>query len=276
MFIIFLLRLCYHKCFHNPIKKKYTGTVAVLANGPSLKEVIPLLTKDEAFKNVDFIAMNFFALDDVFFKIKPKHYCLADPMFHMDSIRIQEVRKLFTLMQEKIDWEINLYILKTYPDFLRFSNLTNKNVHIIKVNNILYSGYNLFRNFFITKNLAMPRLEGSVALLAIFVCINSGYSNIRLYGVDHNFFDSLCVNENNQLCNKATYFYDKETVKLSPIYKSNGEIWKISEYIMEKGWLFTSHDLLASYAEYMNVNIINCTKNSLIDSYKRFSASEGK
>lgn len=34
----------------------------------------------------------------------------------------------------------------------------------------------------------------TVALMAIYVGINSGYSEIDLYGVDHTFFDSLTVN----------------------------------------------------------------------------------
>jgi len=269
-FIYFLLRLCNRRCFCNPIKEKYTGTIAVLANGPSLKDVIPLLTKDEVFKNIDFIVMNFFAFDDVFFMIKPKQYCLSDYMFFNDSSRIHEVRKLFNLMQEKIDWKMNLYIPVEYPDFIKFSNITNRNISVIMMNNFIYSGFNSFRNYFYKRGLAMPPIN-SVAILAIFVCINSGYSSIKLYGVDHNFFDSICVNENNQLCNKTTHFYDNNAIVLSPIcdlYK-NEEIMKVSEYLADRTKVFVGHDLVSMYAEYMNVDIINCTKHSLIDSYKR-------
>jgi hypothetical protein len=113
-FICFLLSLIRYRSFSNPIKKKYSGTVAVLANGPSLKEVLPRLTTDEEFKNIDFIVMNFFAFDDVFFKIKPKHYCLADPMFFKENHQINDVKRLFNILQNNVNWDLNIYIPK--PD----------------------------------------------------------------------------------------------------------------------------------------------------------------
>ena len=49
----------------NPLKKVYSGKVAMLANGPSMKNVLPRLTTDE-FKNTDFIVLNFFGMFGLF------------------------------------------------------------------------------------------------------------------------------------------------------------------------------------------------------------------
>jgi hypothetical protein len=256
------------RSFSNPIKKKYSGTVAVLANGPSLKEVVPHLIVDDEFKDVDFIVMNFFAFDDAFFKIKPKHYCLADPIFFQESHRIDEVRKLFALLQNNVDWELTIYVPKTqYRQFIRFSGMTNKKVSIVGLNCVPYTGFESLRNVFYKKGLAMPRLQ-TVANMAIYIAINCNYPEIKLYGVDHNFFDSWCVNDQNQLCSKYTHFNDA-TEHIKPFLDCDGSVIKISKYLKLLSYMFKSHDLLADYAKYLKVNILNCTEGSMIDSYER-------
>jgi hypothetical protein len=268
-FVWFLLNLVRYKSFSNPIKRRFSGTVTVLANGPSLREILPRLAIDDEFKNIDFIVMNYFAFDEVFFRIKPKHYCLADPVFFKESHKIDEVKKLFQILQNNVDWALNIYITQTCQEFVKFSSLTNKNLSIIKVNCADYKGYELLRNKFYKKGLSMP-IPQNVSIVAIYVGLNSGYSLIKLYGVDHNgFFDSLCINENNQLCYWYKHFYDNG--KLEPIINPAGLVFKVSEYITCISLMFKSHDILAKYAEYLNIKIINCTKDSLIDSYERQS-----
>jgi hypothetical protein len=268
-FIYFLLLLVLKKSFSNPLKKKYSGMIAVLANGPSLKEVIPNLTVNDEFKNIDFIVMNFFAFDDIFFKIKPKHYCFVDPMFFEANHRINEVRELFAVLQNNVDWKMNIYISKVmYRKFMTLSGITNEKITIVKMNAANYTGYEYLRNFFYKNGLSIPPMS-SVAILAIYVSLNSGYSTIKLYGVDHNFFDTICINEKGELCGKETHFYDNGGIVLKPMLRSdNSNVWKVSDFLLEKCVLFKSHDLLANYAQYLHVHIFNCTKVSMIDSYK--------
>jgi hypothetical protein len=267
-FLYFLYLLLRVKAYCNPIKKVYSGRAVILANGPSLKEVIPRLTIDDIFKNVDFVVMNFFAFDDVFFIIKPKHYCFIDLIFIQDSYKKDEVYKLFTVLQERVDWDLNIYVVGHwyYEKFIKFFEFTNGFLKIIPINYFLYKGYKNLRNFFYKKSLAIPELN-NVALLAIYVSINLGYSEIDLYGVDHSFFNSLCVNENNQLCDMYAHFYDISEIK--PVRYANGSIPKVASHIKNMLIVFEGHDFLADYAKYANVKIINCTKNSMIDSYER-------
>jgi len=270
--IFLLIKICVARSFFNPIKKKYNGTVAVLGNGPSIKEALPLFENSEEFKNIDFIAMNFFALDEVFFKIKPKHYCFMDPQFFKENVKrydIVKIRKLFAAMQDRIDWELNLYIIDYQDgnDFLKFSQITNKSIRIKKIKYVPYIGPTfIYRNFY-------PKgamFSGSnVSLLAILVAINSGYSNVMLYGVDHTFFDFV-VDENNQICRKNIHFYDKGTSIIpEPLVNPDGTTRKVSAMLSIFSEAFKSHDILSNLADSLNVNIINCTKHSLINSYKR-------
>ena len=65
---------------HKSFSRRYSGEVAIVANGPSLREVLSKFQMDK-FSDTDFNVLNFFGMEAVFTRIKPKHYCLADPMF---------------------------------------------------------------------------------------------------------------------------------------------------------------------------------------------------
>lgn len=268
-FIYILIQLLLQGAYKNKLENKFAGTVAVLANGPSLKEELPKLNSSEEFKNVDFIVLNFFAFEKTFFEIKPKHYCLADPMFFQDSLKKVNVEKLFTILQNEIDWDIYIYMPSVrYNQFIKYSKITNTHIKIVKMNANSYFGYEKFRHFFYKKNWAMPAPQ-TVANLAIFIGLNSGYEEVRLYGVDHTFLDSLSVNENNQLCNRELHFYDDQR-SLKPLFNiCTKEVYKVSDYLFAIGNMFRSHDLLNKYAIYLNVKIVNYTTCSMIDSYNR-------
>ncbi len=270
MFLYFLAMLILQRSFKNNVKKKYRGTVAILANGPSLKDEIPKLTTNKEFKGVDFIVVNFFAFEEAFFNIKPKHYCLADPIFFQDSYRRENVKKVFEIFQNKIDWEINFYMpANKVKDFYRYSKISNKNIKIVRMNIGDYFGYENFRHFFYKKGLAMPRPQ-NVTNFAIYLAINSGYEELRLYGMDHTFFNSLYVNKKNQLCLREVHFYKNDENPPKPILKNNtGEVFTIGDYLNTISKMFISHEILEKYSKYMNVKIVNYAKDSMIDSYER-------
>ena len=69
-FILYLLRLIRKNYYRNPINKIHSGTVAILANGPSLKNELHNFTTlvDPHFS--DYIVLNNFALDDAFYLLK--------------------------------------------------------------------------------------------------------------------------------------------------------------------------------------------------------------
>lgn len=269
-FISFLLRLVRINHYRNPLEKKQSGTVAVLANGPSLKDALHHFTEQNRLKYTDYIVLNNFAFDESFFIFKPGHYCLADHMFFQQTHREINVKKLFFILEQKVDWKMKLYIPShNYKKFIEYSGIKNKNIQIIKVNTTLYEGFERLRFFFYRKGLAMPKVQ-TVANLSIFVGLNSGYQQLDLYGVDHTFFDSICVNDKNQLCNKELHFYTDGQGVLKPIRRNdNDEIFQVSDYLVSIMNMFKSHDLLAKYSKYLNVKIINCTKISMIDSYER-------
>lgn len=271
-FLSFLLKLIFQGSFKNSVKNKNKGTVAVLANGPSLKLELPKFSADKEFKDIDFIVLNFFAFGKTFFEIKPKHYCFADPMFFQDSNRRDDVQRLFEILENQVDWNLSIYIPSSlYNNFINFSKFKNTHLIIVKNNELAYNGFECFRHFFYKHGFAIPRVQ-TVANLAIFIALNCGYSKVKLYGVDHTFFDNLKINNANQLCSVETHFYDDDgKFVLKPLLRNdNDDIWKISDYLEALTYMFKSHDQLNEYAKYLNVSILNCTSCSMIDSYERF------
>lgn len=254
-----------------PIKKSFKGTISVLANGPSLKEVIPSLTTDVDFLENDFIVMNFFAFDEVFPKIKPKHYCFADPMFFQETHNSDSVKRVFDTLNNSVDWHMNIYISNSNKHkFIDFSKISNSHIKIVCFNSIRYQGYNSLKYFFYSNSLAAPRIQ-NVAVLAVFLSINLGYNNIKLYGVDHSFLETLVVDDKNRVCNKDGHFYDKHKPVTKPILKTDsGGLWSMSEYLEAIANMFRGHDDLALYASSRKVIVTNYTKESYIDAYERF------
>ena len=96
-FLFFLIRLLTVKFYRTPLTKTNSGAVAVLANGPSLKAQLVDLVDPVENKYNNYIVLNYFAIDDNFFLLKPRHYCLADPMFFQSSHRETDVKNLFSI-----------------------------------------------------------------------------------------------------------------------------------------------------------------------------------
>lgn len=261
-FIIFLLYLLRQHSFRNPIEKKFSGTLVVLANGPSLTTVLDRITTDEDFENVDFMAMNYMANTEKFWTIKPKHYCLTDPIFFCPSGHEDESIAMYRNM-EKVDWNMNIYIPKyALKHFFSFSHLKNPYINVIALNTAPYLGFENFRNYFYKAGLSMPCSQ-TVAIQTIYVSIMLGYSLIKLYGVDHSYTVSLCVNDNNEVCRRYEHFYKSDDAELKPIGSD------MVEFFSQGVKVFKGHKYLAAFAKYMNVCILNCTKGSFIDVYER-------
>lgn len=242
-------------------------TISVLANGPSLKEAL----NSKTFVGEDLIVVNYFAYDDAFYKLKPEHYCLVDPMFFYTQHNFDKVKKLYSIFNDRVNWQLNLYIpSKYYKDFKYFSQISNEYINIVAVNNITYEGFKSLEYHLYKAGFSSP-IFYTVANMAEYVAINLGYKIIKLYGVDHTFFDGLTVNDNNQVCCQQVHFYEDPTkTEYIPIRRNdNGQYWKMADYIHSIANMFGSHDVIAKYADFIGGKILNCTKGSLIDSFDR-------
>ncbi len=265
-------------------KLKFIGTCSgkayILGNGPSLKKAFADYDAGKLDFTQDSFFVNLSPLDDHFFKIRPKHFCLSDPMFYQDhKPKKEKIREMYRLLNERVDWDLNLYMAfwteKEYEKLIAYSGITNPHIHFVRLNRKDCSNLaSAWRNRLYAKGWFMPE-DGTIVNTAIYVALLSGYKEIELYGVDHNMFLELRVNNKNQLCTLDSHFYDDGTPVLKPYMNccvAEEQVFRVHEVLYIESVMFRSHDLLQQLSVYMGSHILNCTPGSMIDSYDRIDA----
>lgn len=274
MFIIYcVFRFKTHESFSPfPLKQnaRKGRTISVLANGPSLRSDLDRMLVDAEFENVDFSVMNFFANDPIFTEIKPKYYCLWDPMFYQKDDRYDMVMELFANMDQKTHWNMTLFIKGSIDHFRSYSQINNPQIYIVSISAPRINTRRNLKNFFYRHGWALP-YTWTVANVNMFTAIQLGYENVRLYGADMTLFDGLCVNSNNELCRIVSHFYENENEnELKPVYHHDlGKPQRLAEYIEQVLHMIEGHDDIAEYAKSLGVKCLNCCKNSMLDCYPR-------
>lgn len=271
-FVSWFLRQIKNENFKNYISYiEKEKTVKILGNGPSLNKVI----NDSQFFNtrdkVHFCVVNSCALSPLFEQIKPEHYVLADPEFFNRPIKNNQTKSLIEILL-KVDWNIKLYIPFKFYNLIKDEMVSNNCIEVIpfhtnKLNNNTRQKRTKF--WLYRKGLSSPRIQ-NVIIGCIYCMINSGYKEIKLYGIEHSWTNSLAVNDNNQVCLKDSHYYDTAEVKMEPWLKYTGEPYRLHEVLRDLAYMFEGYVELKEYAEYIgDVKIINCTPNSFIDAFDR-------
>lgn len=270
--------------FHKfPYLNKYKGGKAyVLVNGPSLKKALDDYDKGINKFDENCFMVNLSPLDPRFFKIKPKHFLLSDPIFYQDfEAKKDQVRRMYTLLEEKVDWQLNIYLdffnEWEYDKLIEYSRISNPNIHFVKLNRWHCSRlYRPVRHWLYKRGWFMPE-DGTIANVAIYVALIEGYKEIELYGADHSMFLELAVNDNNELCSLDSHFYEEGKPRMRPLMNcltTESKVFRVHEFLMTVTVMFASHDLLRQFADYMGARVLNCTPGSMIDSYERIKTEQ--
>lgn len=273
----FIIVLAIREGLKNPYKKFWyprTNSISILANGPSLKDFLKEVDENpKKYVGQDFSVVNDFVNDPHFDVLKPKYCTMSDPLFFIDTIFSERGHKAMKTLSESVSWPMLLIIPHRYrnSDYLEPIR-KNKNITIFSYHSLHYYGADKYRNRIFRVGLGNGEF-GTVALNALYSAIMVGYKTIYMYGIDHNFFDNLMVNEKNVLCHIDSHFYEN-TRSFKPIlyhYNGGSEVrpFKVSEFLFEKANIFRGHEILNSFANYMGASVYNCTKNSMVDAYNR-------
>lgn len=272
---LYLLNIFRHICKNRNISSKLQYNTealdrefSLLCNGPSLKDVLPRVGD---MHNQDFGVVNFFGSFKEFKIVKPKVYCLCDPMFFMDipeNSKLAQVKEIFQILDNDVDWDMKLIIPVYYKKlFKEFAKISNPHIDICCANLLAYPLSDKLNFWLYKKNWSCPAPQ-TVAIPVIYAAINMGYKTIRLYGVDHTFMKGMCVNDNNELCMTFEHFYD-DKVELKPVVTPLGKHPTIAEELQTIVNIFDSHQRLERYSKHMGCKIWNHTRGSFIDAYER-------
>lgn len=259
--MIWFMRNTIYGKWKNYIEKTDSpNKLLILANGPSLKEIIDTIPQKKGY---DIRVVNDFCRSPAFFLLRPSSYILADPLFFNDTPRAREVISLLA----KVDWNMKLFVPYDYRKVV-LQKITNPNIRVIPYHCTPYDGWISVRNYLYRKGFTMPRAQ-NVAIPSIFIGINEGYSTIELYGVDHSWTLELRVNEENQVCMTNSHFYDQTRVALKPFLKSEGGEYRMSELLRDFAWMYDGYYKLKEYADSVGCRIVNKTPGSFIDAFER-------
>jgi len=270
---ISLLRVLKNKSYlvKNKIPKNYGDKIFILGNGPSLNE--NLSNDIELLKNNDTFCVNSFCFTDYFNAIKPKYYIFLDPRYFIKKNTDEKFLKLqedvIESLIKNVTWNMKIFIPKQTDMKNQWSELQkqNHNIEIIYFNTNPAYGFTSIKHFLFKRNLAMPRGQ-NVLIGAIYLSINMAYKNIYLLGADHSWIKDLRVNSKNQLLLVDKHFYSEEN-RLFYKDTASTELWKMHEILKIWAITFQMYRELELYARKSRVDVINLTKESYIDSFRK-------
>lgn len=251
-------------------QKSKSDSIVILGNGPSLKSALE--ENKSFFACHELLCLNHFAITDYYTEFKPKYYvAIANDLFLDDVMPhfVDASNRLFNAIADKTKWELKFFITKEASKHLRWQKILkrNKNIEVIYLNLTPVEGFERFMFHSFNKAKGMPRPH-NVMVPAIFTALNLGVQKIFIVGSDHSWLQELHVDENNRTLFFNEHFYDKEKQKKQFDY--GGQYYmKLHEILGTMSFAFASYHILKRYADYKNVEIINCTPVSYIDAFKR-------
>jgi len=250
----------------------------VLGNGPSLETAIKSDVK--FFSKKHLMVVNNFALTDYYAELKPRFYIFADPSYwitdaNTDVIELRD--KIFDIILKKTSWKI--HVLIPYDGFkkriLQDRLKENAFIKIVYYNSCSVEGFSFLKKNLYKQNLAMPGAQ-NVLIAAIFLSMNIGFKRIGILGADHSWIENMIVNFENQVCLTDRHFYDMHNSNVKPWLKISGEPYKMHEILHDLSNAFKRYHELKLYGDSIGVEIINFTKRSHIDAFKRKDISKYK
>jgi len=241
---------------------------SVLANGPSLKDIIS--HKKEILNSTDLMVMNFFSNTEFFFTLKPRYYIILDSCFffvedkgHTVSEKPQkDILDKFIVNVLNVDWRMVFFIpASKYAVTMIDTFKKNPNIQIVEYNATRIKGFKNIQYWMIKNGLGIPS-SINVLIPALIQMLNVGYKKIYLYGAEFSWLKSMNVDyDNGMLYLNDRHFYSNEEIRY---FKRGGY----------KQYLYGTYDAICAmedidkYSKRLSAKIINRTKGSFIDVFE--------
>ena len=247
--------------------------VVVLGNGPSLSKMI---TEHSCFlEGRDVVSVNYFPSSDLYEKIKPKYLISsAEELFleNVDDIYVKNSNKLFQQINEKTTWPVICFFPFIAKKYNRWQKIIadNKNISVYYYNKTPIEGFKVFRQWSFNRKLGMARPH-NVLIPCISIMMWLGYKKIYLWGADHSWLKDISVDENNNALVNQKHFYDEGKSKPETMKQGGKGKRRLHEILYKFMTSFREYFDVLDYAKDNNTEILNCTKGSFIDAFKRLN-----
>lgn len=237
--------------------------LVIMGNGPSLADNIS--SDLDKLTQAKTLAVNFAANTEVFCRLRPDFYLLADPHFYPAGNSDPNVIRLYQRFNTVVDWPMTLFVPAACP--MASLGITNPLVRVERFNPVGVEGFGWLTRLAYSSGRAMPRPR-NVLIPAIMVGMLMGFKEICLIGADHSGIAALGVNENNEVVSGQTHYYKdnrEENRRAESVYKGV----HLHDILQSFHVAFKAYHQIADYAAARGVEIYNCTPGSFIDAFPR-------
>ncbi|MCL2151842.1 MAG: hypothetical protein FWH57_02615 [Oscillospiraceae bacterium] len=247
--------------YYKKIKSIENGgkKVIVVGNGPSVSDFDFFMFSRLGY---EFLCVNYFALDERFFKIRPKFYCIVDPAVYKKCQDVNDkANELFHIL-ENVDWEMTL-VCTAYQRPV----INNKLIRVDKINNHVYNGtIKWLQKSVYNKNIGTFGYQ-NVICAALYYLLSSNVLEIGLIGVENDWHRELYVDENNDVIREYRHFYGTQRINITLDEQiQRGELYK---YFYWYYITLYQYSIAASYAKMKSILVYNYCKYSYIDVFDK-------
>lgn len=236
----------------------------ILGNGPSLSD--SLQNHLEFIKKHDIFCVNIFAASTYYTQLKPNNYLLLDNAF-IDPNHERANKAIIHLIADTT-WQLNLFVPFGFKKSKYFTEGISQNpyIKVIYFNYVILDGFDSLKFWFYKNELGMPQSQ-NVLVASIFRCINLNYKEIYVLGADHTWHETIRLDENNEIIADDSHFYGTKTYEINKLMPKNQSYMARQFLSLHKA--FKGYEVLARYAENRGVEVINASKRSYIDVFRK-------
>ena len=265
--LLSLLKISLKSCLRTPLPRPSSaeGELLILANGPSLTQTVE--AHPSFLQGKDLLAVNHAAVSDLFVRLRPRYYLLADPLFWIDpAIR----DRTFGALAARTTWPMTLFMpMRAWKD-RTWQPLVAQNpqIRVVKYNSTPVEGFPGFCNLVYKLGLGMPRPH-NVLIPSIAVAVRMGYRRVYLAGADHSWLPEITVNDRNEVLMNQKHFYDRGRSEARAVRNENLTTATLSTILHHMSVAFGSYFVLRDFARSCGAEVINVTPGSFIDAFPR-------
>lgn len=271
--IILLKKFFYIFSFYNFEKNNIDNCekkVLVICHGPSLKENIELIKKNQS--NYQIYSVNYFANTDYFPDIKPKYYLIADPVLWLNKVSSdykEENNKLYNNLNS-IKWNMTIVCPEKGYQFIK-NRINNKFISVEKINHFTIDFKNEDFSIFALRWKLITPTYSTAAVMALWHAILNKKKDIVIYGADFSYFKEFKVDQKtNQLSNSFPRFYKNSKAEDKGLAKyANRSKYMIHERLQKCTFAFYQMYLISRVAKNLKIKISNASNNSYLDCFPR-------
>ena len=243
--------------------------IVVLGNGPSLLDTIANHSSFLAARRS--LAVNFAAIADEFFTLKPDYYVLADPLFFKDEATAR-IERLWEVLRQEVDWQMTLYVPATECGPRLQSLSTNPHLRVEKYNLTPIEGGKSFCRYAFRHGWGMPRPR-NVLIPSIMLAIAGGYKKIYVAGADHSWMSTISVDDDNRVVSIQPHYYKDDEGEQKRVNKEYMN-YPLHQIVYSFYVAFRSYHIIKDYADGLGVEIYNITPGSFIDAFPRLTPDD--